>query len=518
MWLADTSVKRPVFATMVILALVVLGLVSYPSIGVDLLPKVEFPIVTITTTLKGASPDVMDVDVTDRIEGAVNTINGVKSITSTSYESYSRTTIEFVLERNIDQAVQDVREKVSGIRNKLPADIDEPRIAKVDPDAVPILFINLSGNQSVRDLSTYADEVLKEQLQRINGVGDVIFYGLRLRQVRLWLDAAKMQAYQVSPGDVIVALKRENIELPGGRIETKTKEYTVRIKGEFAKITEFNDLIISYYKGAPVRIRDIGRAEDGMEEKRSLARFNKIPAIGMAIQKQSGTNTVEVANRVKGEIERINKTLPPGMKVNIAMDQSLFIVRSIDEVQFHLILGSLFAILAVFLFLKNVRTTLISAVALPVSIISTFALINAFNFTFNNMTMLALSLSVGLLIDDAIIVIENIYRHIEEGMMPMEAAKFATSEIGLAVMATTFAIVAIFLPVAFMKGIIGRFFLQFALTIVFSVLVSLLVSFTLTPMMASIFLRPHKKSMPNPMAAGSDPANTKPDQQKKIWQ
>jgi len=518
MWLADTSVKRPVFATMVIMALVVLGLVSYPSIGVDLLPKVDFPIVTITTTLKGASPDVMDVDVTDRIEGAVNTINGIKSITSQSYEGYSRTLIEFVLERNIDLAVQDVREKVSGIRNKLPADIDEPRIAKVDPDASPILFINLSGNRSVRDLSTYADEVLKEQLQRINGVGDVIFYGLRLRQVRLWLDAAKMQAYQVSPGDVIMALKRENIELPGGRIETKTKEYTVRIKGEFAKIPDFNDLIISYYKNAPVRVRDIGRAEDGMEEKRSLARFNKVPAIGMAIQKQSGTNTVEVANRVKGEIERINKTLPPGMKVNIAMDQSLFIVRSIDEVKFHLLIGSLFAILAVFLFLKNLRTTLISAVALPVSIISTFALFNAFNFTFNNMTMLALSLSVGLLIDDAIIVIENIYRHIEEGMEPVEAAKFATSEIGLAVMATTFAIVAIFLPVAFMKGIIGRFFLQFALTIVFAVLVSLLVSFTLTPMMASIFLKPHQESMPNPMAVGADQGNEKRPQRKKIWQ
>ncbi len=507
MWLADTSVKRPVFATMVIMALVVLGIVSYPSIGVDLFPKIDFPIVTITTTLKGASPDVMDVDVTDRIEGAVNTINGVKSITSTSYESYSRTTIEFVLERNIDLAVQDVREKVSGIRNKLPADIDEPKIAKVDPDATPILFINLSGNQSVRDLSMYADEVLKEQLQRINGVGDVIFYGLRLRQVRLWLDASKMQAYQVSPSDVVVALKRENIELPGGRIETKTKEYTVRIKGEFAQIPDFNDLIISYYKGAPVRVRDIGRAEDGMEEKRSLARFNKVPAIGMAIQKQSGTNTVEVANRVKKEIERINKTLPPGMKINTAMDQSLFIVRSIDEVQFHLILGSLFAVLAVFLFLKNVRTTLISAVALPVSIISTFALINAFHFTFNNMTMLALSLSVGLLIDDAIIVIENIYRHIEEGMAPREAATFATSEIGLAVMATTFAIVGIFLPVAFMKGIIGRFFLQFALTIVFAVLVSLLVSFTLTPMMASIFLKPHQKSMPNPMAGGGGAAH-----------
>ncbi|PKN10543.1 MAG: hypothetical protein CVU72_00835, partial [Deltaproteobacteria bacterium HGW-Deltaproteobacteria-7] len=503
MWLADTSVKRPVFATMVIMALVVLGLVSYPSIGVDLLPKIDFPIVTVRTELKGASPDVMDVDVADRIEGAVNTINGIKSITSTSYEGVSLTTIEFVLERNIDQAVQDVREKVSGIRNKLPPDIDEPKIAKVDPDATPILFINLSGTRSVRDLSTYADEVLKEQLQRINGVGDVIFYGQRLRQVRIWLSAAKMQAYQIAPSDVVVALKRENIELPGGRIETKTKEYTVRIKGEFAKIPDFNDLIISYYKGAPVRVRDIGRAEDGMEEKRSLSRFNRVPAVGMAIQKQSGTNTVEVADRVKKEVERINKTLPPGMKINTAVDQSLFIVRSIKEVQFHLIIGSLFAILAVFIFLKNMRTTLISAVALPVSVISTFALINAFGFTFNNMTMLALSLSVGLLIDDAIIVIENIYRHVEEGMEPREAATFGTSEIGLAVMATTFAIVGIFLPVAFMKGIIGRFFLQFALTIVFAVMVSLLVSFTLTPMMASIFLKSHKKSIPNPLAANT---------------
>ncbi len=492
MWLADTSVKRPVFATMVIMALVVLGIVSYPSIGVDLFPKVDFPIVTITTTLKGASPDVMDVDVADRIEGAVNTINGVKTITSTSTESVSRTIVEFVLERDIDLAVQDVREKVSEVRNKLPDDIDEPRIAKVDPDSTPILFMNLSGNKSIRDLSTYADEVLKEQLQRINGVGNVNFYGLRLRQVRIWLDAAKMQAYGIAASDVVLALKRENIELPGGRIETQTKEYTVRIKGEFPRIPDFNDLIVSYYNGAPVKIKDIGRAEDGTEERRSIARFNGIPAVGMGIQKQSGTNTVAVADRVKKEVEKINKTLPPGMKINASVDQSIFIVRSINEVQHHLILGSIFAILAVFLFLKNIRTTLISAVALPVSIISTFAIINAFNFTFNNMTMLALSLSVGLLIDDAIIVIENIYRHVEEGMGPVEASKFATSEIGLAVMATTLAIVAIFLPVAFMKGIIGRFFLQFALTIVFAVLVSLLVSFTLTPMMASLFLKPHK--------------------------
>lgn len=508
MWLADTSVKRPVFATMVILALVVLGVVSYPSIGVDLFPKVDFPIVTITTTLKGASPEVMDVDVADKIEAAVNTINGVKTITSTSTESVSRTVVEFVLERDIDLAVQDVREKISAIRNKLPDDIDEPRIEKVDPDSTPILFMNLSGDKSIRDLSTYADEVLKEQLQRINGVGAVNFYGLRLRQVRIWLDVQKMQAYQIAPSDVVLALKRENVELPGGRIETDTKEYTVRIKGEFANIPDFADLIVSYQNGAPVRIRDIGRVEDSMEERRSLARFNGVPAVGMGIQKQSGTNTVEVANRVKAEVEKINQTLPPGMKLNIAMDQSVFIVRSINEVQHHLILGSLFAVLAVFLFLRNLRTTLISAVALPVSIISTFALINAFHFTFNNMTMLALSLSVGLLIDDAIIVIENIYRHIEEGMTPVEAAKFATSEIGLAVMATTFAIVAIFLPVAFMKGLIGRFFLQFALTIVFAVLVSLLVSFTLSPMMASIFLKPHV-SVAQPSSGGNPPSATR---------
>jgi HAE1 family hydrophobic/amphiphilic exporter-1 len=489
MWLANTSVKRPVFATMVVMALVVLGAVSYPVIGVDLFPKVDFPIVTISTHLKGASPEVIDVDITDKIEGAVNTINGVKSITSSSTEGDSRITVEFVLERDIDLAVQDVREKVALIRNKLPQDIDEPRIAKVDPDATAVMWLNLSGQKTVRELSTYVDEVLKEQLQRINGVGDIQLGGLQLRQVRVWLDAGKLRAYALSANDVMVALQRQNVELPGGRIESVSKEYTIKVKGEFLNVADFNDLVVTYDKGAPVRLRDIGKAEDGMEKRRSIVRFNGVPAVGMGVQKQSGTNTVAVVNLVKQEIAKINKTLPPGMTLNIAIDQSTFIKRSIAEVQKHLILGGLFAILAVFVFLGNVRTTLISAVALPISIISTFALILAFGFTFNNMTMLALTLSVGLLIDDAIIVIENIYRHVEEGMAPREAAIFATSEIGLAVMATTFAIVAIFLPVAFMKGMIGRFFLQFALTVVFSVMVSLLVSLTLTPMLASIFLK-----------------------------
>ncbi len=489
MWLADTSIKRPVFATMVIAALAIFGVVSYPGIGVDLFPKVDFPIVNITTTLKGANPEIIDIDVTDKIEEAVNTINGVKTINSSSTEGVSTVSVEFILERDIDLAVQDVREKISSIRSKLPRDIDEPVIEKVDPDATPVLWLALTGEKSPRELSTYADEVLKEQLQKISGVGAIRLAGLRLRQVRIWLDSDRLRAYQITAHDVIRALQRESIELPGGRIESNTKEYSIKVKGEFLRVQEFNDLIVGYNKGAPVRLRDVGRAEDGIEEKRSIARFNGLPAVGMGIQKQSGTNTVEVIDRIKKELANIRKTLPAGMKLEISFDQSTFIKRSINEVQHHLIYGGVFAALAVLLFLKSIRITLISALAIPTSIVATFAIMKLFNFTFNNMTMLALSLSVGILIDDAIIVIENIHRHIEEGMPPRKAASFATSEIGLAVMATTLAIVAIFLPVAFMKGLVGRFFVQFALTVVFAVMVSLFVSFTLTPMMASRYLK-----------------------------
>ena len=492
MWLADTSIRRPVFATMLILGLVVLGVVSYPRIGVDLFPKVEFPMVNITTTLRGASPEIMDIDVADKIEEAVNTINGVKTIASTSTEGVSMVMVEFVLERNIDLAAQDVREKISVIRSRLPKDIDEPIIEKVDPDANPVIWFSLTGEKSVRELSSYADEVLKEQIQRVNGVGAIRLAGLRQRQVRIWLDSDKLKSYKITAHDVLNAIRKENVELPGGRIESNTKEYSIKVKGEFPRVQDFNELIVSYIDGAPVRLIDIGRAEDGMDEKRSIARFNGMTAVGMGVQKQSGTNTVEVIERVKNEIENIRKTLPPGMRLEVSFDQSTFIKRSISEVQHHLIYGGIFAVIAVFLFLKNVRTTIISALAIPTSIVSTFTIMNMFDFTFNNMSMLALSLSVGILIDDAIIVIENIYRHIEEGMKPMEAAAVATSEIGLAVMATTIAIVAIFLPVAFMKGIIGRFFMQFSLTVVFAVLVSLFVSFTLTPMLASRYLKSHR--------------------------
>jgi HAE1 family hydrophobic/amphiphilic exporter-1 len=491
MWLADTSIKRPVFATMVILALVVLGIVSYPRLGVDLFPKVDFPIVSIYTVLPGASPEIMDVDVTDKVEEAVGTINGVKSITSTSSEGTSTVIVEFYLERNIDIAVQDVREKISTIRSKLPTDVKEPVIQKVDPDANAVLWIALYGERSPRDLSTYADEVLKEKLQKVSGVGAVQMPGLRLRQVRLWLDREKMIAHGITAQDITRLLQRENVELPSGRIESATREYSIKVKGELRSVEAFGNLVVGYHKGAAVRLSSIARVEDGMEEKRSIARFNGRNAVGIGIQKQSGTNTVEVVDRVKKELASIRGSLPAGMNLDIAFDQSSFIKRSIHEVQGHLVIGGFFAVLAVLLFLKSLRITLISALAIPTSIIATFTVMNMFDFTFNNMTMLGLSLCIGILIDDAIIVIENIHRHIRLGRSPMDAASFATAEIGLAVMATTMAIVAIFLPVAFMKGIVGRFFLQFALTVVFAVLMSLFVSFTLTPMLASRYLHPH---------------------------
>jgi len=491
MWLADTSIKRPVFATMVILALVVLGIVSYPRLGVDLFPKVDFPIVSIYTVLPGASPEIMDVDVTDKVEEAVGTINGVKSITSTSSEGTSAVVVEFHLERNIDIAVQDVREKISTIRSKLPTDVKEPIIQKVDPDANAVLWIALFGERSPRELSTYADEVLKEKLQKVSGVGAVQMPGLRLRQVRLWIDREKMIAHGITAQDITRLLQRENVELPSGRIESATREYSIKVKGELRSVEAFGNLIVGYQKGAAVRLSSIARVEDGMEEKRSIARFNGKNAVGIGIQKQSGTNTVEVVDRVKKELASIRGSLPAGMNLDIAFDQSSFIKRSIREVQGHLVIGGFFAVLAVLMFLKSLRITLISALAIPTSIIATFTVMNMFDFTFNNMTMLGLSLCIGILIDDAIIVIENIHRHIRLGRSPMDAASFATSEIGLAVMATTMAIVAIFLPVAFMKGIVGRFFLQFALTVVFAVLMSLFVSFTLTPMLASRYLHPH---------------------------
>jgi hydrophobic/amphiphilic exporter-1 (mainly G- bacteria), HAE1 family len=491
MRLPEISIKRPVFITMVGLALVVFGLVAFPKLALDLFPKVDFPIVNITTKLVGASPEIMEVDVTDIVEEAVNTINGVKSITSRSLEEYSIVTVEFYLERNIEQAAQDVRDKVAAVRNKLPKDTEPPVIEKISPEDQPIVWIAVWGDRSIKDLTHYADKVLKRDIEKIPGVGSVTISGGRTRQVRIWLDRKKMDAAALTAEDVKLALGREHKEVPGGRIENTRTEFIVKTKGEFETPEAFNDMVVTYRHGRLIKLRDIGYAEDGLEDERSLTRYDGKTAVGLSVKRQSGENTVAVAERVKAAVAGI--TPPQGMKLNVTFDQSKFIRRSIEDVQVSLWLGAALAILIIFVFLRSARSTLISAVALPTSVIATFAFIQAFGFTLNMMTMLALSLSIGILIDDAIVVLENIYRRMEEGEPPVQAAREGASEIGLAVMATTFSIVAVFVPVAFMKGIVGKFFYEFGITVTVAVLISLFVSLTLTPMLTSRFLSYRKK-------------------------
>ena len=486
MRLPEISIKRPVFITMVGLALIVFGVVAFPKLALDLFPKVDFPVVNITTKLVGASPEIMEVDVTDVIEEAVNTINGVKSITSRSMEEFSIVTVEFYLERNVDLSAQDVRDKVAAIRNRLPKDTDPPVIEKISPEDQPIVWIAVSGDRSIKDLTHYADKVLKRDIEKIPGVGSVTISGGRNRQVRIWIDLKKLNALSLTAEDVKLALGQEHKEVPGGRIENSRTEFIVKTKGEYETPEAFNDMVLSYRHGKLIKLRDIGYAEDGLDEERSITRFNGKTGVGVSVKRQSGENTVAVAERIKTAVAAIKP--PQGMRLDITFDQSRFIRRSIEDVQVSLWLGAALAVLIIFVFLRSVRSTLISAVALPTSVIATFAFIQVFGFTLNMMTMLALSLSIGILIDDSIVVLENIYRRMEEGESPVQASREGASEIGLAVMATTLSIVAVFIPVAFMKGIVGKFFFEFGITVAVAVLVSLFVSLTLTPMMTSRFL------------------------------
>ncbi len=491
MRLSEIAIKRPVFITMVGLALIVFGVVSFPRLALDLFPKVDFPVVNITTKLVGASPEIMEADVTNTIEEAVNTINGVKSITSQSMEEYSIVTVEFQLERNVEQAAQDVRDKVAAVRNQLPKDSDPPVIEKISPEDQPIVWIAVWGDRSIKDLTHYADKILKRNIETIPGVGSVTMSGGRTRQVRIWIDRKKMDAAALTADDIKQALGREHREVPGGRVENIRTEYIVKTKGEYETPEAFNDLVIAYRHGRLIKLKDIGFAEDGLEDERSITRFDGKTAVGLSVKRQSGENTVAVAERVKAAVAAVKP--PRGMHLDITFDQSKFIRRSIEDVQISLWLGAVLAVLIIFVFLRSVRSTLISAVALPTSVIATFAFIQAFGFTLNIMTMLGLSLSIGILIDDSIVVLENIYRRMEEGEPPIQASLEGSSEIGLAVMATTLSIVAVFVPVAFMKGIVGKFFFEFGITVTVAVLISLFVSLTLTPMLTSRFLSHTKK-------------------------
>jgi HAE1 family hydrophobic/amphiphilic exporter-1 len=489
MFLSDTSVKKPVVAAMITLALVFFGWIGYQRIGIDLYPEVDFPMVTITTTLFGAAPEVMDTDVTDPIEEQVNTIEGVKHITSSSGYGFSQIVVEFELFRDIDSAVQDVRAKVDLAKRRLPTDIDPPIIDKLDINATPILWMSMRGSLPQQRLGMLADEVLRPQLESIKGVGSVTLDGYAKREIRVWIDGKKLEAHRLAPSDISRALLSKNIELPGGVIESIDREFTVRNIGELRNIGEFDDLIIAHQNGAPIRLKDVGWAEDGTESVRTLARFNRVPSVGLSIIPRSGANVVEVARGVKTKLTEIRKTLPQGVEVHVAFDSSKFIEEAISDVQYDVFLGGLLAAGIMLIFLLSVRSTLITAVSIPTSLITSFGVMYFMGFSMNYMTMLGLSMMVGVVCDDAIIVLENIYRHIEEGEDPITAAMIGTKEIAPAAIAATFSIAAVFIPVAFMGGMIGRFFFQFGVTVAASVIVSLVIALILIPMLCSRFLK-----------------------------
>lgn len=490
MRLADVSIRRPVFAVMLIAAMVVFGILSYPKVGVDLFPNVEFPIVTVTVVYPGGDPETMESKVADPIEEKINTLSGIKVLRSVNLESVTQVIVQFELEVNVDRAMQDIRDKMSEIASTLPPQAEPPKIQKFDVGAAPVMGIALYGPLGPRALTELADDVVKERIQRIPGVGGVDVIGGRERQIKVLVEPSKLSGMGLTVEDVSNAIRAQNIDVPGGNVERGNRELSVKTKGEVTSPREIADLLIPNPAAAPVRVRDVAEVRDTVEDARSASTLNGTSAVSLVVRKQSGANTVAVAKRVRAELETLRPRVEKaGAKLAVPTDNSRYIEHSIHDVQFDLAFGAFLAIIIILFFLHDFRATLISAVAIPTSVVATFAFIDWMGFTFNNMTMLALSLSIGILIDDAIVVIENIHRHLEDGESPMVASSNATAEIFLAVLATTSSIVAVFVPVAFMKGIIGRFFYQFGLTVSFAVAVSMLVSFTLTPMLSSRFLR-----------------------------
>ena len=488
--LAALCIRRPVFATMLILALVVVGLDAYRKLGVDYFPKVEFPFVTITTTLRGASPEEIESQVTKPLEEVLNTIAGIDDLNSSSFEGISIITIGFVLEKDPEIAAQEVRDKISTISGQLPKDADPPIVEKIATDAAPVLNIVISASRDLREVTKLVDDNLKKNLESLDGVGQVRWVGDRTRQIQVVLDGEKLYSYNLNVEQVRAALALQNIEIPGGRIDAGNREVSLRTLGRVQKPLDFARIVVGNVSGAPVRVADIADVVDGVEEPRSLARLDGKPAVVLAIRKQAGTNTLDVIARVKDRVNQLKTTLPPDFQITYARDQSGFIQAAFNAVQEHLVLGAIFASIIVLLFIRSWRSTLIAAIAIPTSIISTFSLLQYMGFTLNQITMLALTLVVGIVIDDAIVVLENIFKWIDEkGMDPMTAAVQGAKEIGLAVTATTLSLIIIFIPIAVMPGIIGKFMSSFGYTAAFAIGVSLLVSFTLTPMLCSRFLK-----------------------------
>ncbi|MFL6244391.1 MAG: efflux RND transporter permease subunit [Thermoanaerobaculia bacterium] len=538
--LAEICVRRPVFATVIILALVVIGAFSYIKLGVDRFPNVEFPFVIVTTVLPGAAPEEIETELTDKIEEAVNTISGINELTSFSSENVSVVMISFNLEKNRDVATQEVRDKISTVLGDLPTDADPPIVQNFDPGAIPVVTIAVSGPGSQRDISEYVDKDLRRRLETVTGVGQVLVIGARPRQINVVVDNAKLAGHGLTSAHIVSALQSQNIQIPGGKVEQGLRDLTLRTYGRVTTPEEFGNIPLANVNGTPVRIRDVARIEDSMAEVESAATVGGKSAVVVQIRKQSGTNAIEVVDGIKERIEEIRPQIPAGYKLDLIRDQSTFVLAAVGAVKEHLILGSIFAALIVWLFLssprfwtvltmvgstlllytlvwghliplpksiaipiamvigigmfayfaKKSRPTLIAAVAIPSSLVATFAAMAYMGFTLNIITLLALTLAVGIVIDDAVVVLENIFRHMEEKKMsPAQAAVEGTKEVGLAVMATSMSLIVVFLPVAFMAGIVGRFMFSFGVTMAFAIAVSLLVSFTLTPMMAARYLR-----------------------------
>jgi hydrophobic/amphiphilic exporter-1 (mainly G- bacteria), HAE1 family len=506
--LAEICVRRPVFATMLILSLTVVGLFSYKSLGVDLFPKIDLPTITVTVVNPGASPQEIETEITDKVEGAVNTISGIDELRSTSVEGVSQVFITFLLEKNPDIAAQEVRNKVDLIVNDLPVTAEQPIVQKLDTDAAPVVRIAVSAPRSPREVTDVADKKIKQQIESISGVGEVTIIGGRTREIQVWVDPDKLRAFNVTVAQVADAVRAQNMELPGGRVDEGTRELTVRTMGRIVQPSDFNNLVVGNRGDYAVKLSDVGYAEDGAEEPRTEARLNGQPAVTLVVAKQSGQNTVAVADAVKERLAEIQKSLPPGYKTQVVGDQSIFIKASIESIQKHLIEGSVLAAIVVFLFLWSFRSTVIAALAIPTSLIATFGLMAAMGFTLNQITMLALTLMVGIVIDDAIVVLENIFRFIEEkGMPSFQAAIEGTREIGMAVSATTLSLLAVFLPVGFMGGIVGRFMSSFGLTSSFAIAVSLIVSFTLTPMLAARLIKRSDDAEEGPLERHLEPAD-----------
>lgn len=488
--LAEICVRRPVFASMLILALVVVGAAGYLHLDIDRFPKVDLPVVRVSTSLPGASPAEVESQVSQPIEEAVNTVEGIKELRSINGPGQSVVVITFELERDIEEATQDVRDRVATVLRRLPRDADPPIVSKADPDLSPVLTLAVTGERSPRELTEIADKVVKVYLERAPGVGEVRLVGGQERALNIWVDADRLAAYGLPITAVREAIERQNANIPGGNVTGPIREQALRTMGRLTDLAGFNELVIATRNGVPIRVRDIGYAEDGTKEVRTLSRLNGVPTVTLDVLRQSGANTVAVIEGVKARLREVQAQLPADVRVEVLRDQSRYIYEALHEINRHLILGSLLASLVVLLFMRNARATLIAAVAIPTSVIATFGMMKALDFTLNSVTMLALVLMVGIVIDDAIVVLENIFRFIEEKRLPpFEAARRATAEIGLAVMATTFSLVVIFVPVSFMSSISGRFLFQFGLTAAVAVLVSLLVSFTLTPMMSARLLR-----------------------------